>query len=159
MLIQACDGGFARACYEISWRFREGNKVRHDLALSLSYFLDTCEIEGDIRFCGREFKREFPSAKEIDWRDTAEEFRRVCDEKSPNGCFRLGFMYTMGLDASKGFEQGKDLFLLAYNLGSKRSCYALGASIAEGRNDNILATELFREVCEQGYARGCTRVG
>ena len=142
-LAQACDGGDAPSCTNLS-RVLDRIGPELDLARSASTAERACS-GGDADGCTR-FGRALESGRGVTADPSRAEqlYEQACDRGSASGCRRLGVLYSVGV-STRTDERSRDLFRRACSGGDLSGCVYLGWRL---QRDEIPRGE--REYCPSG---------
>jgi TPR repeat protein len=146
----SCEAGDARACAELSRKYRAGDGVPRDLRLSVQAAEDGCEA-GAAELCveaGRAFlrgeglKRDPEKAREL--------FSDGCTNKTHVACLDLALMYQNGAGVQQDPQKAVPLFEKSCKGGDSAACQLLGDARWRG-----IGTPVDRAASQAAYRRGC----
>jgi TPR repeat protein len=161
-LQKACDAEDARACAELSRRYRAGDGVPRDLARSVEAARDGCEA-GEPALCveaGRALLR--GEGVKPDPQLARELFGDACTERTQAGCLDLALMFQNGTGVAKDPKTAVPLFDKACQGGDAFACSLLGDALYGGigtARDPRAAQGSFERACELELFSGCTKLG
>ncbi|HEY1957673.1 MAG TPA: serine/threonine-protein kinase [Polyangiaceae bacterium] len=162
---RACENGDRDACFDVAWRFDEGNDgVAKDYAVAAKYYERGCNL-GNPDACnnlgvdyenGYGVTRSLPRARSL--------YGQGCDGKNARGCRNLALLYQHGGDGGIPHDLGKALalFTRGCDLEDGTSCNNLGWMYEDGQGtpkDLKKAANLYGLACDHGFLYGCRNSG
>jgi TPR repeat protein len=157
----ACDKADARACAELSRRYRAGDGVPRDLGLAVAAAQEGCEA-GEPALCveagravlrGEGVKRDPEQAKQL--------FSAACTSRTQAACLDLALMYETGDGIAQDAHAAMPLFDKACRSGDSAACELLGDARWQGigtARDPAGAQASYRRACDLEVGSSCTKL-
>ena len=85
-------------------------------------------------------------------------FKKACDLKSGNGCYRIAELYKNGRKVDADLEKAKELFKLSCDLNNDNGCYELAGLYYKNKdveNNYHEAQKYFNLGCKLDNAASC----
>lgn len=172
---KACDGGEARACYDLGLYKRKHVYANTSKADAIPYFEKAC-TKGDGRSCHMlgELHTEYSydlnmpvSNKEMGVtasnKSAINYFTKACDSGNSLSCYNLGVHYFDGVGIASDKSRAASLFQRGCKDGLEAtSCYNSGYMYASGlgvKKDAAKASRYYLLACDAGHKSGCEKVG
>lgn len=102
-------------------------------------------------------------AKNGDYQNAYDSFKKSCKGGNPSGCFAIGTMYATGKGVDTNIRRAKKYYEIGCSAGDPTSCTNLAMLYNDdrtaSRDDKELAAQYYMSACEGGDAIACNNLG
>ncbi|MHA1565843.1 MAG: tetratricopeptide repeat protein [Alphaproteobacteria bacterium] len=158
---RACEGGDARACYDLGSKLRYGEGLTEDKARAQALFDQACQL-GDANSCY--YAASMFAAGEgaaLDKVRARALYDQACDGGDATSCYYAGLMFSAGDGGAQDKKRARVLSDLACKGGVARGCGATSSAAASKvPSPSMSARQVtLDQGCRAGKATYCTALG
>lgn len=158
---KACKDGNSTACFRLGGQFKAGYGREKNEERAIELYREACD-QASAAACSALAKLYLDKGAPHGWTEVIALSTKACEERDPQACTDLGFLYASGTGVTRDDAASMPWFRRACELGDPQGCYNVGLMLQQGRGveqSTAAALAAYQEACDGGSAQACTNAG